>query len=66
MSNRDLVIEYLDLSQPPQYSVMERKMLAELDNRPIVYDEDCPPLTTEQLMKYRRMAQQSPAKAANP
>ena len=65
MSSQDFVVEYLDLSQPPRYSAKERKMLADLDSRPIVYDEDCPPLTKEQLAKYRRMAEQPPAKAAN-
>ncbi len=63
MSNQDLVIEYLDLSQPPQYSAEERKMLDALDKRPIVYDEDCPPLTQEQLSKFRRMSQTASAKA---
>lgn len=63
MSNQDLVIEYLDLSQPPQYSAEECKMLEELDNRPIVYDEDCPPLTQEQLAKFRRMSQNASVKA---
>ena len=63
MSTQDLVIEYLDLSEPPQYSAAERKMLDALEQRPIVYDEDCPPLTEEQLMKYRRMAQKRSANA---
>lgn len=65
MSNQDLVIEYLDLSQPPKYSAAERKMLDALDNRPIVYDEDCPPLTKEQLKKFRQMSQKSAANAAS-
>ena len=49
MSDQELVIEYLDLSKPPQYSKEELKMLDELETRPIVYDEDCPPLTDEQI-----------------
>ena len=49
MSDQELVIEYLDLSKPPQYSEEELKMLADLENRPIVYDEDCPELTAEQI-----------------
>ena len=49
MSDQELVIEYLDLSKPPQYSEEELKMLDELEKRPIVYDEDCPELTAEQI-----------------
>ena len=49
MSDQELVTEYLDLSKPPQYSEEELKMLEDLENRPIVYDEDCPELTAEQV-----------------
>ena len=49
MSDQELVTEYLDLSKPPQYSEKELKMLEDLENRPIVYDEDCPELTAEQV-----------------
>ena len=31
------------------------KRLDELKNRPIVYDEDCPPMTEEQLKQFRRV-----------
>ena len=30
----------------------EQKMLEELDSRPIIYDEDCPELTDEELAQF--------------
>ena len=49
MNDQELVVEYLDLSKPPQYSEEELEMLDALETRPIIYDEDCPPLTDEQI-----------------
>ncbi len=34
----------------------ERKMLEALKDRPIVFDEDCPELTEEQLKRLRRVS----------
>lgn len=34
----------------------QRAMLREMEASPIVYDEDCPELTDEQLAKFRRVA----------
>ena len=33
----------------------EREELRALKNRPIVYDEDCPELTDEQLKQFKRV-----------
>lgn len=55
MSDDHLVIEYLDPNNPPPFTPEELKMLDELDKYPIVYDEDCPRLTDEQLARFRRV-----------
>ena len=55
MNDENLVIEYLDLNNPPEFTPEELKMLDELDKYPIVYDEDCPRLTPEQLARFRRV-----------
>ena len=39
---------------PPPLTKAEIKELEEAAKRPIVYDEDCPPLTDEQLSKMYR------------
>ena len=33
----------------------EKEELRALENRPIVYDEDCPKLTDEQLKEFKRV-----------
>ena len=48
------VIDYLDTSQPPDFSEEELVLLAALEKRPIAYDEDCPPLTQEAIDAYRK------------
>ena len=45
------VIEYVDPKNPPPLTPEEIKMLDEIDKYPIAFDEDCPPLTEEQLQK---------------
>ena len=50
-----VVTDYLDLSKPIELSEEEERQLDALENRPIVYDEDCPPLTEEQLKRFRRV-----------
>ena len=51
-----IVTDYLDTAQPATFSEAELAQLAELEDRPISYDEDCPPSTKEHLeeMSYLR------------
>ena len=47
-----LVTSYLDLKNPgtmPEHLVKE---LEEAKNKPIVYDEDCPPLSVERMREH--------------
>ena len=48
-----IVTKYIDVNAP--LTEEELKMLEDLKNRPIVYDEDDPPLTAEQLAQFRRV-----------
>lgn len=36
----------------------QKKMLEQLENRPVVFDEDCPELTKEELSKFKRVSSQ--------
>ena len=45
----------IDFSKP--LTKEQNKMLAELDKRPVEYDEDCPELTDEQLSEFRRVSE---------
>lgn len=47
-----LVTTYIDLSKPMELTDEELKQLEEAKNAPFVYDEDCPPLTEEEMKKY--------------
>jgi len=49
------MIHFVDLDKP--LTKKQIKMLEELEARPIVYDEDCPPLTEEQLKNFRRVSE---------
>ncbi len=49
-----LVTHYLDLSKPIELTEEELKQLEEAKKQPITYDEDCPPLTEEQMKDYFR------------
>ena len=42
----------------------EREELRALKDRPIVFDEDCPPQTEEQLKKFKRVNPRRPKKQA--
>lgn len=48
-----IVRKIIDISVP--LTEEEREEIRELKNRPIVYDEDCPQLTPEQLKKFKRV-----------
>lgn len=50
-----IMIHFVDLDKP--LTKKQIKMLEELEARPIVYDEDCPPLTEEQLKNFRRVSE---------
>lgn len=47
-----IVRKEIDLKQPP--SEKQLKMLKAMEERPIVFDDDSPELTAEQLSKLRR------------
>ena len=51
-----LVRKVIDISAPLTPEQLERlKLLDEIKDEDIVYDEDCPKLTPEQLKKFRRV-----------
>ena len=56
-----IVTDYLDTSKPAEFSEEELKMLNELEKRPIVFDDDCPELTKEQIAQYWRSHQKQSA-----
>ncbi|MBQ8699302.1 MAG: hypothetical protein IJ521_09960 [Schwartzia sp.] len=49
-----IVTDYLDTNKPAEFSEDELKALDELEKRPIVFDDDCPELTQEQIAEYWR------------
>jgi len=49
------MFEFFILRPGMKLSEEELEELRALKNRPIVYDEDCPPLTPEQLKKFKRV-----------
>ena len=51
-----LVTKVIDLNTPLTPEQIERlKLLENMTDDDIVYDEDCPPQTEEQLKKFRRV-----------
>ena len=51
-----LVTKVIDLNAPLTPEQIERlKLLENMSDDDIVYDEDCPPQTPEQLKKFRRV-----------
>ncbi len=48
-----IVRKIINISAP--LTEEERKEIQALKNRPIVYDEDCPKLSPEQLKKFKRV-----------
>lgn len=45
-------LEYL----PKELTAEERKMLEEVAKRPVVFDEDCPELTEDELKQFRSVS----------
>ena len=51
-----LVTKVIDLNAPLRLEQIERlKLLENMTDDDIVYDEDCPPQTDEQLKKFKRV-----------
>ena len=51
-----LVTKVIDLNAPLTPEQLERlKLLENMTDDDIVYDEDCPPQTDEQLKKFKRV-----------
>ena len=51
-----LVTKVIDLNAPLRPEQLERlKLLENMTDDDIVYDEDCPPQTDEQLKQFRRV-----------
>ena len=51
-----LVTKVIDLNAPLSPEQIERlKLLENMSDDDIVYDEDCPPQTPEQLKKFKRV-----------
>ena len=48
-----MAIVHYFLAEDAKLSEEEIKEIEEAAKRPIVYDEDCPPLTPEQLAKFQ-------------
>ena len=46
---------------PMELTEEQKKMLDEVEKNPIVFDEDCPELTDEQLAKFKKVSEQRKA-----
>ncbi len=51
-----IVRREVDFSKPVKLTDKQVKMLEALKDRPIVFDEDCPELTEEQLKQFKRVS----------
>ena len=49
-----MVSKKIDVNKKPTKAQI--RMLSELEDRPIVYDEDCPQLSDEELSQFRRIS----------
>ena len=53
------MVKYTDLSEEQKKELLftpeERQQIDDARKRPIVYDEDCPPVTPEKAMRFRRV-----------
>ena len=62
------MVKYIDLSEEQKQELLftpeERHQLDEARKRPIVYDEDCPAVTPEKAMKFRRVNPEKKVKRA--
>lgn len=52
-----IVRKKLDLNKPVKLTKKQIKELEKMEASPIVYDEDCPPLTKEELSKMYRVSE---------
>ena len=60
-----LVRKVIDISAPLRPEQLERlKLLDNIKDEDIIYDEDCPPQTEEQLKKFRRVNPRRPKEKA--
>ncbi len=50
-----MIISY-ELKSDTKLTEEQERMLEEVDRRPIVFDEDCPEFTEEQLKKFSRVS----------
>lgn len=61
-----LVTKVIDISAPLTPEQLERlKLLDDIKDEDIVFDEDCPPQTDEQLKKFKRVNPRRKEKAAS-
>lgn len=61
-----LVYKWIDIGAPLTPEQLERlKLLDNIKDEDIVYDEDCPPQTEEQLKKFRRVNPRPKKQAAS-
>lgn len=52
-----MMVQYeLDLNNPLPLTEEQIKMLEALKDRPIVFDEDCPEQTPEELKQFKRVS----------
>lgn len=54
-TDREMVRKELDITKP--LTDEQIKMLEELETHPIVFDEDCPELTKDQLAEFHRASE---------
>lgn len=50
-----IIRKEIDITKP--LTKEQKKMLDELETRPVEFDEDCPELTDEQLSEFRRVSE---------
>ena len=61
-----LVRKWIDIGQPLSPEQLERlKLLENMTDDDIVYDEECPPQTEEQLKQFRRVNPRRKEQAAS-
>ena len=61
-----LVTKVIDINAPLTPEQLERlKLLENMSDDDIVFDEDCPPQTDEQLKKFKRVNPRRKEKAAS-
>ena len=63
MENDDMACRIVYIGQKPTPEQIEE--IQALKNRPIVFDDDCPELTDEQLKQFKRVNPRRKEKAAS-